>query len=937
MLVLFLALVGSLVVTPQVSALSSSDFQPGHIIDDGVFFNGSSLSAQDVQLFLNSKVPICDTNGTQAYGGTTRAAYGATHGNPAPYTCLKNYRQDTPAKLAETGLCNAITAGNRSAAEIIYEIGQKCGVSQSILITLLEKEQSLITDDWPWTIQYRSATGYGCPDTAPCDSEYYGFFNQVYNAARQFKRYSRDESSFRYRAFRTNSIQYNPNAICGASDVFIQNQATAGLYNYTPYQPNTAALANLGGSGDSCSAYGNRNFWKLYNDWFGSTLSGEFSWRVIRTATDSRLYLQVGNTKRWIPTGDLYHDWKLDTYPVNTLSDDSFNSIPTIPELTRLGNNGQYNYLVENGRRHYISNDNLLLWGYQNTIAAPVNTLLSAIPENEPVGRFILSPEANATYSYWVMDNGSRHSIAPADLATWGYSISNVVGIGQTYLTYIPISAPVSRNIQISGSSYVVDQNSLIKVANAATQAAWQRGNYVPISTSAGSYLKVRATANFLVRANNSPDWYLLDGGMKYYVPSGNMAMNWGANPASLIVVSPELLAQFTTASGNLSSIAKDANSQQVFLLDGQKHYIGSNALLTTLQAPTTAIVTTSSLRLSDIPTGSDYTKPFVIMRGTPDVYLLDKGMRYFVSSGGLYDAYNAWSGPQSLSSTLLTLMPYPAEPLSGIFKDNSENTYLADTGSRTIISSSVADGWRPTTAVPLFSNELLSLLPVSGRPSIDNRYVTLAGVTYIMDAGSKLKIADGSIKSYITASTPIIETNNILPTRPGSAGFLVKSTEDQKFWFINQGSKINIDFATAVSFGYLSAGVQPASLTNTFLTTIPTSTQKSLLIREQNSGGVKFVNFGSSLGFPDGATLYNTAGAANPIIVVDNATYDSFPLAGSITRIVKDDTGKLYLLDSGKRRWITNWQAFQPYTNIPITYLFGTTMALIPEGTPIN
>ena len=46
---------------------------------------------------------------------------------------------------------------------------------------------------------------------------------------------------------------------CGTSSVYIQNQATAGLYNYTPYQPNAAALANLYGTGDSCSAYGNRN------------------------------------------------------------------------------------------------------------------------------------------------------------------------------------------------------------------------------------------------------------------------------------------------------------------------------------------------------------------------------------------------------------------------------------------------------------------------------------------------------------------------------------------------------------------------------------------------------------------------------------------------------------------------------------------------------
>jgi hypothetical protein len=189
---------------------------------------------------------------------------------------LRNYSQDTPSKVAEAGLCEQYIGGTKSSAQIIYDVSLSCGINPKVLIILLEKEQSLITDDWPWSIQYRSATGYGCPDTAACDSAYYGFFNQVYNAARQFKRYGRDSTLFSYRAYRDNYIQYNPNAACGGSNVYIQNQATAALYNYTPYQPNPSALANLYGTGDSCGAYGNRNFWRIHNDWFGSTLGSPY-------------------------------------------------------------------------------------------------------------------------------------------------------------------------------------------------------------------------------------------------------------------------------------------------------------------------------------------------------------------------------------------------------------------------------------------------------------------------------------------------------------------------------------------------------------------------------------------------------------------------------------------------------------------------------------
>ncbi len=259
-------------IIPKGFALSGGEFQSGRIIDDAKFFSGPTMSVSDIQIFLNAKVPTCDTWGTQMHSsGQTRAQYSAAHGVSTPFTCLKDYHTSIPEKSAEPGLCNGLIASGASAAEIISWVAQSCGINPQVLIVLIQKEQSLITDDWPWPVQYRSATGYGCPDSAPCDTEYYGFFNQVYNAARQFKRYARDSNLFNFKAGMNANIQYNPNAACGSSVVYIQNQATAGLYNYTPYQPNAAALNNLYGTGDGCSAYGNRNFWRLFNDWFGST------------------------------------------------------------------------------------------------------------------------------------------------------------------------------------------------------------------------------------------------------------------------------------------------------------------------------------------------------------------------------------------------------------------------------------------------------------------------------------------------------------------------------------------------------------------------------------------------------------------------------------------------------------------------------------------
>ncbi|RFA22630.1 carbohydrate binding domain-containing protein [Subtercola boreus] len=239
---------------PQASALSGSSFDAGNIISDAAFFDSSTMGTSDVQSFLDSHGSSC--RGTAAL------------------PCLKDFSQVTPTRAA-TRYCQTYTGGaGQTAAKIIVDVGVACGINPQVLLVMLQKEQGLVDASSTTAYMYRSALGYGCPDTAACDSTYYGFFNQVYAASAQFQSYTKNSSSWSYQPGRFNNILYNPNASCGSSPVFIQNQATANLYIYTPYQPNAAALANLGGQGDGCSAYGNRNFWVYYNTWFGDPLAG---------------------------------------------------------------------------------------------------------------------------------------------------------------------------------------------------------------------------------------------------------------------------------------------------------------------------------------------------------------------------------------------------------------------------------------------------------------------------------------------------------------------------------------------------------------------------------------------------------------------------------------------------------------------------------------
>jgi hypothetical protein len=230
------------------NAADISKFNPGNIISDAVMSNKKAMSVQQIQTFLNSK-NACNNTNTHMATWYPSFSYNIKDGK---FVCM--------AKDSFNG---------QSAAQIIWQTAQDYSINPQVLIVLLEKEQGLVSDTWPNNVQYRTATGFGCPDTAPCDSQYYGLKNQLRQAANLFRNVLNGGWS-NYPVGKT-YVQYNPNADCGGSIINIQNRSTSALYRYTPYQPNQSALNAGYGLGNSCGAYGNRNFWMLFTDWFGST------------------------------------------------------------------------------------------------------------------------------------------------------------------------------------------------------------------------------------------------------------------------------------------------------------------------------------------------------------------------------------------------------------------------------------------------------------------------------------------------------------------------------------------------------------------------------------------------------------------------------------------------------------------------------------------
>ena len=242
-------------------ATDLTKFDPGYIMSDYQMSNYNSMSEAEIQNFLTAKnsCPNTDYDYYLRLSASTNAA--TWHFKNGHFVCLSE-------ELFGDG---EVIGSGETAAHIIWQAAQDFQINPQVLIVLLQKENSLITDPIPNSFNYRTAAGYGCPDTAACSSKYYGFKNQVRNAAALFHEVL--SGGWTNYPLGENFVKYSPHCSSG-SVVNIRSLATSALYRYTPYQPNSLALSVgygvVGGSSyETCAAYGNRNFYSFFEDWFG--------------------------------------------------------------------------------------------------------------------------------------------------------------------------------------------------------------------------------------------------------------------------------------------------------------------------------------------------------------------------------------------------------------------------------------------------------------------------------------------------------------------------------------------------------------------------------------------------------------------------------------------------------------------------------------------
>lgn len=302
-----------LILAPAIhypKATAAETFSNNNIISDSVFNNAGSMTATDIDAFLNGFPSSC-ISPNSGFSAIDPTGYNPTSG--------------------------FLYGGYVSAGKVIYDASQAYGLNPQVLLATLEKEQNLVIGQNNFSgycnngdqHKYAAAAGYGCPDggttysytgislyrrngtvvsstgtTCVNSSAKAGFSQQVIRAAWLLKfGQQRSLGNVGWAVIRGSwnnlddlqscyggpmtqgtwqrcpsggSAYYDGYTIIDGTSVHIESGATAALYWYTPHFS------------------GNQHFFDIFTRWFGSTQESTFNcnskvanivcvWSVIKT------------------------------------------------------------------------------------------------------------------------------------------------------------------------------------------------------------------------------------------------------------------------------------------------------------------------------------------------------------------------------------------------------------------------------------------------------------------------------------------------------------------------------------------------------------------------------------------------------------------------------------------------------------------------------
>ena len=784
--------------TPNASAAPVTDFKPGRIIEDSVFTNSSSMNPQQIQSFLNSKVTNCDTKGEQrsemnnagvpdynGNGSIQRWEWGKFKYGQTTFPCLKEYSE-----------------GGRVAAQIIYDVAQAYAINPQVLIALLQKEQSLVTDTWPSVIQYRSATGYGCPDTAACSTQYYGLTNQLTWAAKMFRSILNNSPNW-YTPYNlgNNFIRWSPNSSCGGGIVYIENRSTQALYNYTPYQPNSSALAAGYGMGDGCGAYGNRNFYLYFRDWFGYNTGPA----AFKTAASPTIYTMAEGYKLAVPYMAALQDYGISADSIQTVSQSYVDSKPTPPSSSGISNaishvvkspddsdeDGGSVYLISRGKRYqFTSMSQFYSYGFKESDLSylPLGYIFS-IQSAGMASQFISSPYGSLfkiennkkrlffEYSAYISQNPSDNTTALsyflADKINSGDPLTNrpiliqqpTGGEVKLYInnTYYGIPSYDALSCWGLNSSLVNVPTYRIPQSDYTAQPV-QPQNISCIVNDGESNLLMSYDRRMRISATTTVTAQALNGDLR------------------------TLASKLPLSSNSVGQFLKSPDTPAVWFIDGTtKRVIPSYTTFTLMGLNDSNVNVVSSSFLNNFVENGIKLSEGQLVKNTDsaEVYVVGNGQRFAYDSSNIFEAYsNDWSNIETYSRQMLDQhYPYQGKRVASILIDKTKDkAYLVNKGVCIILS---------TDTLQAMGKTITSLKSLQPYDATIFKYFNLANCN--QSSTLFVKSSSQSLVYWLDNGTKRpLNTYNAMLSKNGGRSPVVMTLENELIDSIATGTPIN-------------------------------------------------------------------------------------------------------------------------------------------------
>ncbi len=375
-----------------------------------------------------------------------------------------------------------------AASELIFRAAQNHHINPQFLLTLLQKEQSLVEEKTPKLTQLDWATGYGCFDNQPCNERWRGFHKQINSAAEQFRYYFEHITEYFFQPGKATTID--------GQVITPKNIATAALYNYTPHLHGNSLFKTLWDTyfmsllpdGTIVQVPGDPGVWLIQDgvrraftselalvsrydpelivpiaqadlDGLPRGIDIEFAaYSLLEGDQTGNIYLLTRDTKRLISSPDVFRTLGFNPEEVEVVSDGQLARIEdarpiTISDAYPVGTLLKDKvtnevYYVESGRKYAVVDLAIMLVNYPDqkpvvVDSAALRKYASGFPVVFRDGTLV----KGANSEVYVISNGRKRHITSEDaFNAIGYKWKNIVATSDKALSLHPLGDPIVIN-----------------------------------------------------------------------------------------------------------------------------------------------------------------------------------------------------------------------------------------------------------------------------------------------------------------------------------------------------------------------------------------------------------------------------------------------------------------------------------------------------------